>query len=53
MQKLQRRAAVRTCTADTLVFAPPNTPHVAKVEKPAKMLLIYTPAGFEKRFAGR
>ena len=35
--------------AGTLVFAPPNTPQVAKVDKPARMLIIYSLAGFEER----
>lgn len=34
-------------TPGTTIYIPPNTPHAAKSDKPGKMLMLYTPAGFE------
>ena len=36
-----------TATPGTVVHVPPNTPHAAKADKRCRMLVIYSPAGFE------
>jgi quercetin dioxygenase-like cupin family protein len=34
-------------TPGAVIHVPPNTPHAAKADKPCRMLVIYSPAGFE------
>jgi hypothetical protein len=34
-------------TAGTVIHVPPDTPHGAKADKRCRILMIYSPAGFE------
>lgn len=39
---------VITATPGTTIHVPPNTPHAARANKPCRLLIIFSPAGFEE-----
>lgn len=40
-----------TATKGAVIYVPPGTPHAAKSPKGAKMLMFYTPGGFDEMLA--
>lgn len=40
-----------TASAGAVIYVPPGTPHAARSDKSAKMLMFYTPGGFEEMLA--
>jgi quercetin dioxygenase-like cupin family protein len=51
----QLEGRLTTAQAGELIFAPRGTPHTVanQADRPARFLLVFTPAGFEREFARR